>query len=107
MRSTVPGACAGACAMIVVALSTVTEIAGVPPKVTAAVDVPKLVPEMVTGVPPWLEPELGVTSLIAVPLAGVLVAPFPDEAPGSGCCGCAGSVGVACAEAGLKGQLAF
>jgi len=53
--------------MIVVALRTVTEIAGVPPKVTAAVDVPKLVPEMVTGVPPLLEPELGVTSLIVGP----------------------------------------
>src|SRR5262249_37092945 len=85
VRSTAPAGCGGDCAMIVVALSTVTETAGVPPKVTAAFAVPKLVPEIVTGVPPLLEPELGMTSLIVGPPgAGVEVAPLPAVAPGSG-----------------------
>jgi hypothetical protein len=97
--------------MIVVALSKVTEIAGAPPKVTAAVDVPKLVPEMVTGVPPWLEPELGVTSpIVGPPGEGVEVVPFPAGVPEPGCCGCMDEVSVVvvvCGGAGVKGQLAF
>lgn len=97
--------------MIVVALSTVTEIAGVPPKLTAAVDVPKLVPEMVTGVPPLLEPEFGMTSLmVGPPAGGVEVAPFPAVVPGSGCCGCEDEEsfgGITCGGVVVKGKTAF
>ena len=59
MTSTTPARCAGEVAVIKVALTTVKLAAAVPPKFTAVAPV-KLVPEMVTDVPPSPAPEFGV-----------------------------------------------
>ncbi len=58
--STTCGALAGAVAVIVVSLVTVKLVAGVVPKATAVAPV-KLVPVMVTVVPPAVGPEVGLT----------------------------------------------
>ena len=58
VMSTVPAASAGATAVICVAESTVKLVAAVLPKETAVAPV-KLVPVMVTVVPPRVEPEPG------------------------------------------------
>ena len=59
--STTPAACAGVVAVIVVELTTtVTPVTGRPPNVTAVAPV-KLVPVMVTKVPPAIGPEFGLT----------------------------------------------
>src|SRR5829696_7562850 len=55
---TVPAACAGVVAVIEVELTTVTLVAAVPPKLTVAPD-EKLVPVIVTDVPPLVLPEVG------------------------------------------------
>ena len=55
---TAPAACAGVVAVIVVLLTTTTLVAAVPPNVTVAPDA-KLVPLIVTGVPPLVVPEVG------------------------------------------------
>jgi hypothetical protein len=55
---TLPAACAAAVAEIEVLLTTVTPVAGVPPRVTVAPE-RKPVPVMVTGVPPAGGPKLG------------------------------------------------
>ena len=54
-----PAAWAGVVAVMVVALTTVTPVAAVPPMVTAVAPV-KPVPVMVTEVPPVVGPVLGV-----------------------------------------------
>jgi len=56
--STVPAACVGVVAVIVLLLVTVTFVAVVPPNFTVAPD-RNLVPVIVTGVPPLAVPELG------------------------------------------------
>ena len=61
VTSTGPNAFAGVVAVIEVALATtVTPVAGMPPNVTAVAPV-KLVPVMVTDVPPAVGPEFGLT----------------------------------------------
>jgi hypothetical protein len=60
VTSTVPAAPAGAVAVIEVALTTVKVEAAVAPNFTAVAPV-KLVPVMVTEVPPPVEPEVGLT----------------------------------------------
>jgi hypothetical protein len=57
---TAPEDPAGVLAVMVVLLTTVTFVAGVPPNVTVAPD-PKLVPVMVTAVPPAVDPLFGDT----------------------------------------------
>lgn len=64
LMSTVPAACAGATAVIDVALFTVNDVAAVPPNETAVVPV-KFVPVMVTLVPPRVVPLVGETEVIA------------------------------------------
>ncbi len=64
---TVPGASKGAVAEICVAEFTVKLVAAVDPKATAVAPV-RLVPVMVTKVPPTYDPELG---LIEVTAGGV------------------------------------
>jgi len=60
---TAPAAWAGVVAVIDVLLTTVTLVAAVPPNVTVAPET-KLVPVIVTAVPPLVEPELGEIVLI-------------------------------------------
>ena len=55
---TAPAACAGVVAVIDVLLPTLTPVAAVPPIVTVAPDT-KLVPVIVTGVPPAVVPDVG------------------------------------------------
>jgi len=55
---TVPAACAGVVAVIEVALTTVTLVAAVPPKLTVAPDA-KPLPVIATDVPPLVLPEVG------------------------------------------------
>src|SRR5258706_448842 len=55
-----PAACAGVAAVIVVPLTTVTPVATLPPTLTVA-PAAKLVPVIVTAVPPPLEPDVGAT----------------------------------------------
>src|SRR6476660_6445319 len=69
--STAPAACAGAVAVICVALFTVNVVAAVAPKLTAVAPV-RLVPVMVTLVPPAVVPEVGET-LVTVGAAGRVV----------------------------------
>ena len=59
---TAPALPAGVVAVIVVALTTTTFVAAVPPKVTVAPDA-KLVPVIVTAVPPVIGPLFGDTLL--------------------------------------------
>src|SRR5436190_8433849 len=60
LTPTSPAARAGAVAVIVVELTTVTPVAGVPPMLTVA-PARKLVPVTVTPVPPLVDPEVGLT----------------------------------------------
>jgi len=55
---TAPAAWAGVVAVIEALLTTVTPVAGVPPKLTVA-PAAKFVPARVTAVPPLTEPEFG------------------------------------------------
>ena len=55
---TAPAACAGVVAVIDVALTTTTPVAGVPPRLTVA-PATKPVPVIVTGVPPAVGPLVG------------------------------------------------
>jgi hypothetical protein len=57
-----PAAPAGVVAVMVVALTTVTPVAAVPPKVTLVAPV-KPVPRMITLVPPAMGPEFGLTEV--------------------------------------------
>jgi hypothetical protein len=57
---TAPTACAGVVAVIEVLLTTTTFVAAVPPNVTVAPEA-KLVPVIVTAVPPSIDPLLGLT----------------------------------------------
>jgi hypothetical protein len=61
-RFTAPAAWAGVVALIEALLITVTLVAAVPPKLTVA-PVKKLVPVIVTTVPPLTVPEFGDTEL--------------------------------------------
>src|SRR2546425_480044 len=63
ITSATPAACAGVVALICVALTTVTPVAGVPPTVTVAV-ASKPVPVIVIAVPPANGPEVGLTALM-------------------------------------------
>ena len=58
MTDTAPAACAGVLAVMLVALTTVTPVAAVPPRLTVA-PVKKPVPVMVTAVPPLVVPVAG------------------------------------------------
>src|SRR5207244_11600799 len=60
VTSTDPAAWAGVVAVIVVALTTFTAVAAVPPPLTVA-PAAKFDPPIVIGVPPSVEPELGLT----------------------------------------------
>ena len=60
---TAPAACEGVVAVIVVALTTVTAVAAVPPMMTVGPD-RKPVPLIVTAVPPLVVPETGATLAI-------------------------------------------
>ena len=62
VTSTVPAAPAGEVAVIEVADTTVTPVASAVPNFTAVAPV-RLVPVMVTGVPPLVEPVVGLTAL--------------------------------------------
>ena len=78
---TAPAACAGVVAVIAVLLLTVTLVAAVPPKLTAAPET-KLLPLIVTAVPPAVAPLLG-EMLLIVGGGGVLVVyvkPLASEA---------------------------
>ena len=61
--TTVPAACAGVMAVIVVLLRTVTPVAGLPPTVAVA-PATKLFPLIVMAVPPVVRPVFGDTLLI-------------------------------------------
>src|SRR3989442_1657961 len=60
ITSNVPATCAGVVALICVALTTLTLVAGVPPTVTVAL-ASKFVPVIVIAVPPAIGPEGGLT----------------------------------------------
>src|SRR3989442_4532588 len=60
ITSTGPATCAGVVALICVALTTLTLVAGVPPTVTVAL-ASKFVPVIVIAVPPAIGPEVGLT----------------------------------------------
>ncbi len=60
ITSTAPEACAGVVAEMLVAFTTVTELAAAPPKLTVA-GATKPVPVIVTAVPPAVEPLFGFT----------------------------------------------
>ena len=62
VTSTAPAACAGEVAVIEVALTTAKLAAAVPPNDTAVAPV-KLLPVMVTLVPPAIGPAFGLTAL--------------------------------------------
>jgi hypothetical protein len=62
LTSTVPAAWAGEVVVILVLETTVKEAAAVVPKFTDVAPV-KLVPVMVTGVPPAIGPDVGETAL--------------------------------------------
>src|SRR3989441_12057276 len=62
MTSATPAACGGVVALICVALTTLTPVAGVPPTVTVA-PAAKFVPVIAIAVPPAVGPELGLTPL--------------------------------------------
>ena len=62
--STAPAACAGVVAVRLVLLTKLTPVAAAPPKLTVAPDT-KLVPVMVTVVPPPVEPLPGATVVTA------------------------------------------
>ena len=58
-----PAACAGVTAVRVVALETLNDVTGVPPKLTAVAPV-KFVPVRVRVVPPAVAPTFGETAVI-------------------------------------------
>ena len=66
MTLAVPAAPAGVVAVIVVAFPTETPVAAAPPKVTLVAPV-KVVPVMVTLVPPAVGPEFGLTEVTVGP----------------------------------------
>jgi hypothetical protein len=70
---TPPAAWEGVVAVIEVLLTTVTLVAAVPPKLTVAPET-KLVPVIVTPVPPPADPESGDTDVTVG--AGALLEPF-------------------------------
>ena len=69
---TKPLVCAGVSAVIVVLPTTFTLVAAVPPKATVA-PAAKPVPEIVTAVPPAVEPDVGERPLIIGAVFGVAV----------------------------------
>ena len=74
----VPAVPAGVVAVIVVALTTVKLVAATPPKVTAMVPV-RLVPAIVTLVPPSVLPLAGVRSVRGLGLMlGLYIPPYLD-----------------------------
>src|SRR5262245_24386314 len=77
--STTPAARAGVRAVIVLALTTVTPVAAVPPKVTVAPEA-KAVPVKVTAVAPTGLPVFGVTAVTASE-TGAGPAGFPPSPP--------------------------
>src|SRR5579863_5700207 len=85
VTSTVPAAPAGEVAVMEPLLTTVTPVAALVPNFTVDPAV-KLVPEMVTGVPPAVGPLLGLTPLTVgegggPPLDALNRTPMDEEAP--------------------------
>lgn len=79
---TAPAACAGVVAVMLVLLTTTTFVAAVPPNVTVA-PVAKLVPEIVTAVPPAVDPLLGDTLVtVGVPIYVKPLVRLPFKPPG-------------------------
>jgi len=72
---TVPAACAGVVAVMVVLLTKFTLVAATPPMLTVAPDA-KALPVIVTDVPPAVEPEFGVMFVTLGPGADAYVNPF-------------------------------
>ena len=68
VTSTTPTAWAGVVAVIEVALVTLTAVAAAPPKLTAVAPV-RLLPVIVTEVPPALGPLAGLTEVTVGPAA--------------------------------------
>jgi len=75
---TAPALFAGVFAVIEVALTTVTFVAFVPPKVTAVALV-RFVPVIVTLVPPAVGPELGLTLVTVGVAARTIIAEFASS----------------------------
>src|SRR2546425_3863650 len=99
--STAPAAWLGVVPVIVVALTTVTDVNVLPPKVTVAPDW-KLVPVTVTLAPPSVEPLAGVTELAA---GG---ATYVNRSPGFGALDCPPTVTMTSATpAGCAGVVAL
>src|SRR5438132_5815243 len=100
---TAPAACAGVVAVIVVLLTTLTPVAALPPTLTIA-PAAKLLPVMVTSVPPFVDPDAGATPvtvgagtdavyvkpLASIPLCASGLATVTFTAPAA----CAGVVAV-------------
>ena len=86
ITATAPAACGGVFAVMLVAFTTVTPVAAVPPRLTVA-PVRKPVPVMVTAVPPLVVPEVGDIAMTAgAGLAGgavVLGVVVPPPQPGN------------------------
>src|SRR2546422_68220 len=101
--STAPAAWLGVVPVIVVALTTVTDVNVLPPKVTVAPDW-KLVPVSVTLAPPRVEPLAGVTELAAggatyvnrSPGFAALDCPLTVTMTSATPAGCAGVVALIC-----------
>src|SRR4051794_41853162 len=83
--STTPDACAGVVQVIVVAFTTVTAVAAVPPNVTASEPpLTKPVPVMVTAVPPDPGPWFGERAAVIVGPLAVSVTAGGGEGTGEG-----------------------
>ena len=91
--------------MICVALTTLTPVAGLPPTLTVAGPVSKLVPVIVMAVPPAVGPELGLTAVTvggetryanSSPGFGALDCPLTVTMTSATPAGCAGVVALIC-----------
>ena len=74
----VPPTCGGLFAVIVVLFTTTIVVAVANPKLTVA-PVAKLLPVIVTAVPPLESPDVGVIELTVAPVPGVLAAVVKDQ----------------------------
>src|SRR5438874_2390441 len=103
---TVPGACAGVFAVMVVALTTITFVAAAPPNVTFA-PFWKPLPPMVTFLPPDDLPAPGVTEVTVTMVASGVTFAFPDSVSAQPAalvtvtCGARGPPGVTVGLAGI------
>jgi len=78
----VAGTCGGVFAVIVVLVTNLTLLAAAKPKLTTALPETKLVPVIVTGVPPLDGPEVGVMEVTVAPLPGAVPAVVNDQTDG-------------------------